>query len=220
MQDTLAELVACHVDRLRSLRGADPATIIAAATAAADAIEAAVEKAGVIKTSGAAPEAERAALLAAQRLLYNAAADCWPGWDDAAGRPSRTSEDLRGGVALARRSQGLVQRLDLGPVREGTAQWMVGAYHLALGEIDAALAAFALAVASYESAAAFGPAWLARGYIAIALEVAGRRGDESAAGLDEVLAALHADFFDDAAAFRNQLIVARRVFTRSSKTSI
>jgi len=209
LQNTLSELVALHVDRLKSLRGADPATIIAAARAAVDAIEAAVGQ-----PSRSLTDDERAALMAAQRLAYNAAADGWPGWDDAPPPRPDSPEDLRRGFELACRSQVLVQRLDLGPVRQGTGQWMIGAYHLALDEIDAALTSFGSGLTQCELAPAPGLAWLLRGYIAIAHEVAGRPLAEGVATFDEVQAAIRAGAFDDASEWCDQLTTARRVFAR------
>jgi hypothetical protein len=207
--ETLAELVALHVDRIKSLRGGDPRLIMAETEAAADAIEARVGQ-----PSGELAADEREALMATQRLCFNAAADGWPGWEEASQWPPPTKAELNRGLALARRSSALVHRLDLGPRREGTSHWMIGAYHLALGETDDALAAFSLAVSRYQSAPAPGPAWLAQGYIAIACEAASRARPDGAASFEEAQAAIAAGGFEEGTAWGKQLDVARRVFTR------
>jgi hypothetical protein len=208
LTEILAELVALHADRIRSLRGGDPRLIVAGAEAAADAIEARVGQ-----SSSALTAAEREALMAAQRVCFNAAADRWPGWEEASQWPAPTRAELHRGLALARRSSALVHRLDLGPLREGTSHWMIGAYHLALGETDDALAAFSLAVSRYQSAPAPGPAWLTQGYIAITYEAAGRARPDGVASFEEAQAAIAAGGFEDAGAWDKQLDVARRAFT-------
>ena len=104
--------------------------------------------------------------------------------------------------------------MHLGALREGTAHWMVGAYQLALGEIDDAVSSFFLSVARYQDGSAPGLVWLARGYIAIAYETADRpRPDGVVTSFDEVLAAIETGGFKDAVAWRDQLNVARRAFT-------
>ena len=205
LTETLVETL--HVDRFKLLRGGDPRLIVAEAEAAADAIEARIGE-----PSGTLAAAEREALMAAQRLCFNAAADRWPGWEEASQWPAPTRAELHRGLALARRSSALVHRLDLGPLREGTSHWMIGACHLALGETDDALAAFSLAVSRYQSAPAPGPARLAQGYIAIAYEAAARARPDGVASFEEAQAALAAGGFEDAAAWGKQLDVARRVF--------
>ena len=176
--------------------------------AAADAIEARMDPAAAILT-----EDQRAALTAAQGMTYNVAADCWPGWEIASAQDHRPRVNLQDGLKLARRSRDLVLRLQPGPIREGTAHWMVGAYYLALGEIDEALASFSLAVDRHQAGGAPGLAWLGRGYIAIAYERAQRPRPEGVAGFEETLAAIESGGFEDAAEWRAQLTVARRVFT-------
>src|SRR5438552_8394838 len=102
--EMLSELVARHGRQLNSLRGvADQQAIITAANAAADAIEIRVDPAAPVLA-----EAERAALVAAQKLMFNAAADCWPGWEVTSDKPPATRVDLQGGLELARWSSLLV----------------------------------------------------------------------------------------------------------------
>jgi hypothetical protein len=190
------------------MRGvADAGAILAAANAAADAIEQRVGNAERELT-----EPERAALGAAQAFMFNAAADCWPGWQVAENDTADKSESLNAGLALARRSSSLVHRLQLGAVREGTAHWMIGAYDLALGRWDDALASFSTALIRYTDAQAPALVLLARGYIAIAYEAAGRPLPEGSADFDSILSALASSTLEDAAAFSDQLQTARRIF--------
>ena len=208
--ETLSDLVVRLRRQLNSLRGvADRQAIIIAANAAADAIEARVDPAAPVLT-----ETERAALVAAQALTFNAAADCWPGWEIAPDKAAVSRVDLQGGLDLARRSFAMVQRLRSGALREGTAHWMVGAYQLALGQIDDAVSLLSLSVVRYQDARAPGLAWLARGYIAIAYETANQSRPDAVATFDEVLVAIETGGFEDAAEWREQLNIARRVFTR------
>jgi hypothetical protein len=209
LTETLAEFVALHVDRFKSLHGGDPRLIVAEAEAAAHAIEARIGQPSDTLTA-----AECEALIATQRMCFNAAADRWPGWEEASPWPVPTKAELHGGLALARRSSALVHRLDLGPLREGTSHWMIGAYHLALGETDDALAAFSLAVSRYRSAPAPGSVWLVQGYIAITYEAASRARPDGVASFEEAQAAIAAGGFEEAVAWGKQLDVARRVFTR------
>ncbi len=208
--ETLAELVARLRRQLRSVgaAAAGPQAILAAANAAVDALESRVGPAGPVLT-----DIERSALVAAQEISFNAAADCWPGWEDNPAKRPCSEVDLRGGLDLARRSFDLVHRLQLGALREGTAHWMVGAYQLALGQIDAAVAAFSVAVARHQVAGAPGLLLLGRGYIAIAYEAADRRRPDGIASFEEVLAAIRAGGFRDAASWCDQLNVARSLFT-------
>jgi len=135
-QEPLPELVARLRQELKSMRSAatEPGVLLRWVIAAAAAIEARIDPAAPVVS-----ESQRPALMALQGMNYNVAADCWPGWEVAATENTRPPVDLREGLALARRSCDLVRRLDLGPIREATGQWLIGAYYIALGEIDAAI---------------------------------------------------------------------------------
>ena len=122
--------------RLKEIRrSGTQAEIVAAAKEADGAIQARIGSA-----ADGLSEDHRAALLASKRLLFNAAADCWPGW--AIGSPRGSKADLLGALDLARRSRQRVEQLALGAMQEGTAIWLEGAFELALGRPDAALASF------------------------------------------------------------------------------
>src|SRR5262245_39170397 len=111
----LAAKLEAHVNELR--RAGDHAALLAAASAAAEEIE---RRAGANGDNGA----EREALTRAQRFMFNAAADCWPGWTEPE-RPTDT-EILRGGLSLAQRPADIVAKLGLGQLRVGTGTWLIG----------------------------------------------------------------------------------------------
>jgi hypothetical protein len=166
----------------------------------------AVAQAGVARSLAAAEAAAdaKAALnlrSAAKTLAFNAAANCWPGWDDPG--VTLTSEHLAAGLALARTCLGLVDELGLGAMQEANAHWLVAALRLAAGEAQAAQAEFEAAEAAFGSAGD-GPATLmARGYRALA----GAGGDEALAA---ALGRLTLDGSKDALFYRDQLLTAQR----------
>lgn len=179
--------------------------IILAAGNAADAVEHRVPD-SQLEISGE----EREALIAVKRFLYNAAADCWPGWS--VDSPKGSDAELEAALLLARRSTNLVVRLGLGPMQEGTGKWLVGTFELALGRRENALDLFAQAEALYEGAGKPGLMLLARGYTAITREACGRAPAEGLGSLAEVLAALASSSLERAKFFSEQLVTARRVF--------
>jgi hypothetical protein len=182
-----------------------PSDLIPAAARAAAAIRDLVPE-PASTTSGE----EREALVGLKRLLFNAAADCWPGWEvDSA---SVTHAELVAARDLAVQSAQLVEQLDLGPVQGGNAQWLIGAFELALGSFDAALVSFAQAEAMFERGGASGLMLLARGYIAIALESAGQPGGDATPDLPAILESIAAGNFPDGAALSDQLKTAHKVF--------
>ncbi|HEX5281937.1 MAG TPA: hypothetical protein VFW28_17785 [Micropepsaceae bacterium] len=181
------------------------AEIIAAAEHAADAIEYRVPN-----TQTEISGDEREALKSVKRFLYNAAADCWPGWSLDSARGS--DAELGAALLLARRSASLVDRLGLGPMQEGTAKWLVGAFELALGRIDNALELFAQAEGLYERAGAPGLMLLARGYGAITREASRRLPEQGPGSLAEVLTALASSNLEHGKFFSEQLVMAHRVF--------
>jgi hypothetical protein len=132
LPDLVSELQK-HVNEVR--RAGNPAAIIAAANAAADAIEQRV----VVCSN----DAERAALTAVKRFTYNAAADCWPGWSVTG--PAVDASSLLAALQLTQRSAALVESLALGSVQEGTAIWLSGAFELALRRLTEASSSFARA---------------------------------------------------------------------------
>jgi hypothetical protein len=190
-----------HVKEAR--RSGDPATILAAASTAADMIE---QRAGECLN-----EEQRSALAAAQRFTYNAAADCWPGWSVTP--PAVDEPTLIRALEMSRRSARLVERLGLGRAQQGTAAWLTGAFELALRRFADATALFAIAQQHFIAGEAPGPALLAEGYIAIVEQLAAGPGS-SGADLEEICSRIAAGGFKDGAAWIEQLRTASKVFTR------
>lgn len=188
--------------RVKALRGTgDDAALLAAARAAADQIE----------RHPGAPDSDRTeALKVAQRLTFNAAADCWPGWS-VSDKPV-DPDHLLAARELAERSLRLVEKLELGPLRVATGIWLVGAFDLALGRYDEASRQFGDARGQYAAANAPGLVLLADGYAAIVRQ-AGKRpagGDD----LDQVCARIAAGGFKDGDEWIAQLRTVLEVFAR------
>jgi hypothetical protein len=195
-QDSLSDLVTSAQQRVKELRkseSGDLAALLAAAEAAADAIERRVGEGST--------DLEREALIAVKRFTYNAAADCWPGWSETAAAPD--PQILAAGLKLAQRSHGLVVKLGLGPIQEGTGTWLVGAFELALSRYEAAREAFAHARESYIAAKAPGLVLLTEGYLAIV------HGD-----VEAVCARIAVGGFEDGPEWIEQLRTAAKVFGR------
>jgi len=202
---SLRDLVAtwgARVDQLR--RAGDPEALLAGASAAADEIE--------NRVGGRSQDEERQALTAVKRFTYNAAADCWPGWS-VPDKPPDT-RILLVALELAQRSARLVKELALGPLQEATANWLCGAFDLALGRRADAARAFAIAQRLYTAADAPGLALLTEGYIAIVAQINGRQATAGAPDLKQVVARIAADGFDDGAEWIEQLQTALKVFAR------
>jgi hypothetical protein len=192
MSDRLSDLVMSSQQRVKELRASgDLAALLAAAEAAADAIERRVGE--------GSSDLDREALIAVKRFTYNAAADCWPGWSVPAAAPDPRL--LAAGLNMARRSRGLVVKLGLGPIQEGTGTWLVGAFELALGRYAAAREAFASARESYLAAKAPGLVLLTEGYSAIV------DGD-----VEPVCARINIGGFEDGPDWIEQLRTAAQVF--------
>src|SRR5262245_53466374 len=204
MSQSLTDIVAKFDQQVKALRKeGDLAALLATAREAADEVE---RRVGDANWS----EEQRGALMAVQRWTYNAAADCWPGWTV----PSEPADPrmLTAAREIAQRSLGLVERLGVGPLREGTGIWLLGAFDLALGRYGDASRHFTAARERYVAANA--PALLAEGYLAIVQQISegGRSGEGSA--LDQVCARISAGEFKDGAAWVAQLRTALAAFTR------
>jgi hypothetical protein len=205
MSESLADTVAKLEQRVKELRKAqDKGALLAAAREAADEVER-----RIVGTS--LDESQRNALMAVQRLTYNAAADCWPGWSV----PSEPADPqvLVDARELAQRSSDIVERLDVGRLRQGNGTWLCGAFDLALGKYDEASRAFAVANEHYVAADAPSPALLMEGYLAIVQQLSkgGAAGQGSA--LDQVCARITASEFKESAAWVAQLRTALAAFS-------
>jgi|SRR5579859_2151279 len=204
--ESLPALVARQEDKLNRARKAGPgAQLLESAKDAAEAIRARVRG-----SSQDLSDEERAALLAVKRMLYNAAADTWPGWTVDDNRISR--KELVDALDLACQSADLVEVLNLGNRQAGTAAWLVGAFELALGQIQDSLTSFSRAERLYADAGAPAQELLARGYSAIAREAGGLM-PGSTPNLSEILEQISADNFSEGKAFCEQLRTAHTIFT-------
>lgn len=202
---TLSELVAGLENQARAARrSGEPVAILDAATAAIDAIEP--------LAGDGSNEEQRRALSAAQRITFNAAADCWPGWSVTA--PAVDEPTLVRALELSRRSARLVEQLGLGGVQQGTAAWLSGAFELALGRLAEASASFAVAHRHYAAAGAPGLVLLTQGYSAIVERLAPASGADGGKGFEQVCAEIAAGGFEDGAAWIEQLRTALQVFAR------
>jgi hypothetical protein len=146
---------------------------------------------------------------AAKTLAYNVAANCWPGWGDEGVVIEAAHIDA--GLELAMLSLRLVEELGLGPQKLGTSRWLVGAFQLAAGRLDASLSSFGQARDAFASIGETTSVLLVDGYRAIAHRQAPDRADRSAQELDEVIDRLMADGSKQARAFADQLRTAARI---------
>jgi hypothetical protein len=202
--ESLPDLVSKWRERIKELRRAgDPVDLLAAAEAAADEIE--------HRVGECCDDAGREALTAVKRFTFNASADCWPGWSVPAEPPD--SQVLVRALELAKRSTGLVRKLGLGRVQEGTGVWLSGAHQLALGRYTDAYSDFTLAREHYIAAPAPGLALLTEGYIAIVCQIAADQVPACAEDLDQVCARISAGGFEDGAEWIEQLRTARKALT-------
>jgi hypothetical protein len=202
-EESLRDLVATSLERVKELRRAgDPAVLLAAANAAADEIDQRVGE--------RLNDAERQALTAVRRFTFNAAADCWPGWSVPDKPPER--RNLLVAQELAQRSVCIVKKLNLGSLQEGTGIWLCGAFDLALGKHADASSAFGVARQHYIAAKAPGLVLLMEGYIAIVRQIAGTPVPADAEDLHQITARIAAGTFEDGAEWVEQLRIALKVF--------
>ena len=146
---------------------------------------------------------------AAKRMAYNVAANCWPGWGDEGVVIEAAHIDV--GLELAMLSLRLVEELGQGPRQLGTAHWLVGAFQLVAGRLDASLSSFGQARDAYASIGETTSVLLVDGYRAIAHRQAPDRADHGALELDEAIDRLMTDGSKQARAFADQLRTAARV---------
>jgi hypothetical protein len=198
---SLAARLEYRVNELR--RESDPATLLAAASSAADAIE--------NRVSECWNDEGRAALTAVRRFTYNVAADCWPGWS--LDGPRVDERDLLLALQMSQRSARLVEALGLGHVQRGTASWLTGAFHLALGALAEASSSFSNAREHYIAANTPGLVLLTEGYLAIVQRLAPHDKQDRAYDFDKVCSKIAAGGFEDGPEWIEQLRTALKVFT-------
>jgi hypothetical protein len=138
-------------------------------------------------------------------LAYNLAADTWPGWG---GDTRLLPAHLQQGRWAADLNLDLARRLDRPPAALSAAHWVVGAHHLAAGDLPAAASAFRDATAAAREADDQDSILMCRGYQALVAQLQGK------AGLDTVLEELMARDTEDARCYADQLRTALEVFRR------
>lgn len=186
----------------------DPVATLTIAQAGADAITKRI--AGTPKSEWT--EEEKSALTSVKRFTYNAAADAWPGWS--LDGPRLDAATLTSAKALAQTSTNLVVELQLGAIQEGTGLWLVGAFDLALGNLDEALSLFTRASALYAAVPAPGLALLTNGYAVIVTGMLRKLPREDISrDLESVCAEILSGPFHDGQEWVEQLRTALAVFT-------
>lgn len=102
---------------------------------------------------------------AAKGFAYNFASFAWKGWNEPG--IEITSADHAAGFDAARVNLRLALELERGDLPASRAYWMVGAYHLASGEIDQAVANFEQGILFARQADAIVDELLNHGYILV-----------------------------------------------------
>jgi hypothetical protein len=172
----------------------------------------------VARASGeATAEGARELRQRAQAAAFNAAANCWPGWDDAG--IVILDEHIARGLALAVRSRELVLALGFGADRVGTAHWLVGALELAAGRPTSAQAAFVQSASAFDSAQAGSPEGLmAQGYLALARSLDVDARDDATRDLAATIERLRSHGSRKGSFFADQIATAARVFAARRPT--
>lgn len=162
----------------------------------------------------AANETELASKLRqnAKVILFNVAANTWPGWDDEG--IVITPADLVLGLDAALASLRLVKQLDLSHEQLGNAHWIVGALQLAAGDYDEAIDQFTTAETAFSTAELTDWVLLIKGYAALANIRRLGSGKQGREALATVLSDLDQVGTDDSAFFRDQLQTADRILTK------
>ena len=161
------------------------------------------------------PELAATLRRSARTMSFNAAANCWPGWDD----EGVTIDQLQveAALSLAGLCRELALDLELGPKAEGTAHWLIGALELALGRFTAARAGFQEAERSYSALSKEAPQKLmAKAYDALAAKYESPKSNAAIGALSDALESLRASAKDEAQFFAEQITTAERVFDARS----
>lgn len=134
------------------------------------------------------PEAAEEFRRSAVPMLYNLAADTWPGWSP---EHAATVADahLRLGLAAARQNVALAAELGLPPDRRRNGYWILGAQLLANGDPEAATAAFTQSRDLAAEAEIESGKLMAQGWIHVAAILAGDDAQDALEALIEQLRA-------------------------------
>jgi hypothetical protein len=145
----------------------------------------------------------------AKTISFNVGANTWPGWGDDG---IEISPDQReAGVEAAMLALRLVNELNLGPRRIGTAHWLVGAHHIAARCPEAALASLDEAARAFASAGDRPSEMMARGYAALARKLCLATRAAAVAELDQVLQRLGQEGSKAATFYQRQIAVADQI---------
>ncbi|MBN2209631.1 MAG: hypothetical protein JW759_10100, partial [Candidatus Coatesbacteria bacterium] len=155
-----------------------------------------------------APEKAKSLKGVAKVISFNLAANAWPGWGEEGFVISR--HDSVAGLDAAKLNLRMVKELNEGPVPLSVSHWAIGAQHIALGDYDKALEAFASSKKLAAEGDNKGGEWLAHGYTGITNILAGSK-DMGQQELDEAIAGLDELDTDDAKFFIDQLKTVLKV---------
>lgn len=148
----------------------------------------------------------------AKVILFNVAANTWPGWDDEG--IVITPADIMLGLDAALASLRLVKQLDLGHEQLGNAHWIVGALRLTTGDYNEAIDQFASAEREFSAAELTDWVLLIKGYTALAIMRRPGSGKQGHDALATVLSDLDQVGTDNSTFFRDQLQTADRILTK------
>jgi hypothetical protein len=144
----------------------------------------------------------------AKGMAFNLASFAWRGWDEKG--IAITAGDVEAGRDAAKLNLRLAVELWRGAKPMMNAHWMIGAYHLADGEMAKAVVAFEIARGFAEQVGETTKMAMCRGYLALA------RTDEE--DFAESVAALRRIGDKDSLFYAEQLETAKRVFGDDSKS--
>jgi hypothetical protein len=148
------------------------------------------------------PETAAKLMEIAKTISFNVGANTWPGWGDDGVEIS--TDQRKAGFEAAMLALRLVNELNLGPRRIGTAHWLVGAHHIAARCPEAALA-------SLDEAGDRPSEMMARGYAALARKLCPETRAAALAELDQVLQRLGQGGSKAATFYQRQIAVADQI---------
>jgi DNA polymerase/3'-5' exonuclease PolX len=151
----------------------------------------------------------------AKTISFNVGANTWPGWGDDGVKISSDQRDA--GMEAAMLCLRLVDELNLGPRRMGSAYWLVGAHHIAARRPQAALDALDQASMAFASAGDCPSEMMAQGYGALARKLRPETRAAAQAELDRALQCLGQEGSEAAKFYQSQIAVADRILFEGSE---
>ena len=149
----------------------------------------------------------------AKGLAYDLGSFTWPGWDEPG--IDIAPAHLAFGLEAAKVNLRLARELNKGDLPLSRACWLLGAHHLAAGDMQAAQRHFQEAAGYAQSAGANEEALLCAGYDALVAILASSQDPARPDALASIQAQLAAT--EQGKGFAAQLETAQRVFTRTSE---